>query len=146
LPTEAEWEYAARGGGVETHGRASLPGNPQQFEYAGSDNLNKVAWYDKNNRYETKPVGLKYPNRLGLYDMSGNVWEWCWDRYDASYYDQCYKNGLTPNPFGPENGPFRVLRGGSWFDYADYSRVASRYYYTPVHYGHSIGFRLLFGL
>ena len=69
LPTEAEWEYAARGGKT-----AKI-----QTEYPGSNNLNKVAWYNKNNSYETKPVGLKFPNQLGLYDMSGNVPEWCWD-------------------------------------------------------------------
>ena len=145
LPTEAEWEYAARGGNVETHGRASLPGNPQQFEYAGSNNLTKVAWYDKNNGYETKPVGLKYPNRLGLYDMSGNVDERCWDRYDPSYYDQCCKNGLTPNPVGPENGPSRVLRGGSWGNYAGSSRVAYRIDYTPDSRWPDVGFRFLLG-
>ena len=146
LPTEAEWEYAARGGNVETHGRASLPGNPQQFEYAGSGNLNKVAWYDKNNGYETKPVGLKYPNRLGLYDMSGNVYEWCWDRYDDSYYDQCYKNGLTLNPVGPENGPARVLRGGSWYYFAFNSRVARRGADAPDDKWSNYGFRFLLGL
>ncbi|MEI6143267.1 MAG: formylglycine-generating enzyme family protein [Mariniphaga sp.] len=146
MPTEAEWEYAARGGNVETHGRASLPGNSQQFEYAGSGNLNKVAWYYDNNGYETKPVGLKYPNRLGLYDMSGNVDEWCWDRYDDSYYDQCYKNGLTPNPIGPENSPGRVLRGGSWGRNAGNSRVANRDSYTPDRDWGGIGFRFLLAL
>ena len=146
LPTEAEWEYAAGGGAVETHGRSSLPGTSQQFEYAGSNNLNKVAWYDKNSGYETKPVGLKYPNRLGLYDMSGDVYEWCWDRYVDSYYDQCYKNGLTPNPIGPENGSHRVLRGGSWRGRAGGSRVAYRNNDAPVNYWGYIGFRILLAL
>ena len=146
LPTEAEWEYAARGGNVETHGRASLSGSPQQFEYAGSNNLNKVAWYGQNNGYETKPVGLKYPNRLGLYDMSGNVYEWCWDRYDRSYYDQCHKNGLTPNPVGPENGPYRVLRGGSYRSIAGSSCVARRGHSAPGNLYDDLGLRLLFAL
>ncbi|MEI6143266.1 MAG: formylglycine-generating enzyme family protein [Mariniphaga sp.] len=146
LPTEAEWEYAARGGAVETHGCSSLPGNPQQFEYAGSGNLNKVAWYEKNNEYETKPVGLKYPNRLGLYDMSGNVFEWCWDRYDDYYYDQCCKNGLTRNPIGPENGSSRVLRGGSWGSDAGSSRVAYRNSRAPGADWDDRGFRILLAL
>ena len=146
LPTEAEWEYAARGGNVETHSRASLPGKSKQFEYSGSDNLNKVAWYDKNNNYETKPVGLKFPNRLGLYDMSGNVWVWCWDWFDNHYYNQCSKHSLTPNPVGPEKGHRRVLRGGSWNGGAGRSRLADRSSYTPDRRWGSAGFRLLFAL
>ena len=146
LPTEAEWEYAARGGIVETHGRASLPGKSKQFEYAGSNNLNKVAWYEKNNGYETKPVGLKFPNRLGLYDMSGNVFEWCWDWYIGSYYDQCKKHGLTLDPVGPENGYGRVVRGGSWSYDADGSRVACRSNRTPDGRWDSDGFRFLLAL
>jgi formylglycine-generating enzyme required for sulfatase activity len=136
LPTEAEWEFAARGGKKAK----------KQYKYAGSDNIDDVAWCSENNDYETKPVGLKFPNALGLYDMSGNVWEWCWDRYGEDYYEKCNKNGLIPNPEGPQSGSHRVLRGGSWGNGADYSRVASRYDGTPVsHWGYD-GFRLLFAL
>jgi formylglycine-generating enzyme required for sulfatase activity len=140
LPTEAEWEFAARGGVVETHGRASLPGASPQPQFAGSDFPDDVAWYDQNNEYETKPVGLKFPNRLGLYDMSGNVWEWCWDRYGD------YSEQPQTDPKGPSGGPLRVLRGGSWYHIAGSSRVAYRSGNAPDSYGDYIGFRLLFGL
>ena len=136
LPTEAEWEFAARGG----------KDAKKQYEYAGRDNIDEVAWCYENNAYETKPVGLKFPNALGLYDMSGNVWEWCWDWYGEDYYKECKKNGQTPNPPGPESGSSRVLRGGSWRDGADDSRVAFRSNRTPGHYWFHYGFRLLFAL
>ena len=139
LPTEAEWEFAARGGVVETHGRASLHDSSQQFEFAGSDFPDDVAWYDQNNDYETKPVGLKFPNHLGLYDMSGNVWEWCWDRYDD------YNQQPQINPTGPSVGPSRVLRGGSWNGDAVGSRVANRFDDSPGDFWIFIGFRFLLG-
>jgi formylglycine-generating enzyme required for sulfatase activity len=130
LPTEAEWEYAARGG-VETHGRASE-------KYAGSNNIDDVAWYSENSNSKTHAVGQKQPNELGLYDMSGNVWEWCADWYDEGYY----KNSPQNNPQGPASGSSRVMRGGSWNDYPQHCRVANRYGYSPGLRSSDIGFRL----
>jgi formylglycine-generating enzyme required for sulfatase activity len=128
LPTEAEWEYAALGG-QKSRG----------FKYAGSDNLNEVAWYDENSGSKTHPVGQKKPNELGLYDMSGNVYEWCADWYGSDYY----KNSPKNNPTGPVNGSGRVGRGGSWRYGADYCRVSRRYRNAPDIRIVIIGFRLL---
>jgi formylglycine-generating enzyme required for sulfatase activity len=100
LPTEAEWEFAARGGNLS-----------KGYQYAGSDNLDEVGWFEG---YKTNPVGGKKPNELGLYDMSGNVWEWCWDWYGEAYYTDCHEEGIVRDPLGPDNGECRVLRGGSW--------------------------------
>ena len=125
LPTEAEWEYAARGGRYR-----------RGFAYAGSPELDQVAWYDANSNGETQPVGQKRPNALGLYDMSGNVWEWCWDWYGD------YPSEPKADPMGPEGGSNRVRRGGSWADDPDNCRVAYRYYDFPVFRYVNIGFRL----
>ena len=125
LPTEAEWEYAARGGPYA-----------RGYEYAGSPDLDQVGWYRENSNRETQPVGQKRPNELGLYDMSGNVWEWCWDRYAT------YPNEPQENPTGPEGGSFRVGRGGSWFYDAGYSRVAFRSGLHPDDRLYGLGFRL----
>lgn len=152
LPTEAEWEFAARGGSVQTQFIASQISESQfiapllktspQPQFSGSDFPDDVARYDQNNDYETKPVGLKFPNHLGLYDMSGNVWEWCWDRFDENYY----KGSPIDNPKGPSSGPSRVLRGGSFFIGADGSRVAIRHSNSPVSRWGSMGFRFLLAL
>ncbi len=109
LPTEAEWEYAARSGG-------------QNQTYAGVDSIDDLAWYVQNSGGKTHPVGQKAPNSLGLYDMSGNVWEWCSDWYDRNYYGQSPKN----NPQGPASGSNRVYHGGSWGSEASFMRVTIR--------------------
>lgn len=124
LPTEAEWEYAARGGG-ETEG----------FTYAGSNDPDAVAWYNKNAGGKTHPVGQKQPNELSLYDMSGNVWEWCSDWYDG------YPSGAQINPKGPSSGDRRVIRGGSWGSDASSLRVADRNFDNPVDRYDNLGFR-----
>ena len=97
LPTEAEWEYAARGGNKS-----------RGYQYSGSNNLSDVAWYDDNSSNKTHAVGTKQPNELGIYDMTGNVWEWCQDWYGK------YKRSSQVNPTGANSGSFRVLRGGCW--------------------------------
>jgi len=131
LPTDAEWEYAARGGAWS-----------EGFQYAGSDRLDEVGWYDENSYGETKPVGLKLSNELGLHDMSGNVWEWCHDWYDSDYYAACQAQGVVTNPEGPKEGEYRVLRGGSYFHYAEDCRCAGRDHYPPGFRLGFIGFRL----
>ena len=125
LPTEAEWEYAARSGG-------------KSEKYAGGNDVDAVAWYDGNSGRETHPVGQKQPNGLGLYDMSGNVWEWCSDWYGEKYYGQSFRD----NPDGPSSGSYRVLRGGSWYTKPRYVRVASRYWGNPESRLIYYGFRL----
>ncbi len=126
LPTEAEWEYAARAG--------------QDFRYAGSDDPDEVAWhYDGNTGYGTIPVKDKKPNAWGLYDMSGNAWEWCQDWYYSKYYE---RSDNAENPKGPDSGSDRVLRGGSWGLYQVFARCAERLNYDPVDRYYSYGFRL----
>ncbi len=130
LPTEAEWEYAAKGG-VKTHGRAS-------YTYAGSNNIDEVAWYGSNSGSKTHTVAQKKANALGLYDMSGNVWEWCSDRYGSAYY----QNSPRHNPQGPSSGSYRVLRGGCWYNLAQSCRSADRDYGSPGNSYYGLGFRL----
>ena len=109
LPTEAEWEYSARGGN-----------RSKGYKYAGSDNLDEVGWYRDNSGRHKHPVGEKKPNELGLYDMTGNVWEWCQDWYGK------YSSEAQTNPTGPQFGGSRVLRGGSRWIRAGYCRVSYR--------------------
>ena len=110
LPTEAEWEYAARGGNKS-----------RGYKYSGSNDLGSVAWYDGNSG-KTHPVGQKNANELGIYDMTGNVWEWCQDWYDKEYY------GKSPstNPCNNTSASRRVARGGGWNNSARYCRVSNR--------------------
>lgn len=125
LPTEAEWEYAARGG-QESKG----------YKYAGSNELDRVAWYEDNSDDETHNVGEKNCNELGLYDMSGNVWEWCWDWYDDEI------NG-GKNPTGPSSGLYRVKRGGSFFYDGCFCAVDYRDTNGPNNLDGEYGFRLV---
>lgn len=103
LPTEAEWEYAAKGG----------PDQRGNFQYAGSDSLNLVGWFFRNSNLRVHQVASLKPNSLGLYDMSGNVWEYVWDSYDGEYYQE-FENNMAFNPTGPPSNETRVLKGGSW--------------------------------
>ena len=126
LPTEAEWEYAARGGNKSRH-----------YKYSGSGNIGYVAWYYKNSGSTTHAVGTQTANELGIYDMSGNVCEWCSDWYGG------YSAGSQTNPQGPSSGSARVLRGGSWSDYARYCRVSYRYCGDPYDSYDGGGLRLV---
>jgi formylglycine-generating enzyme required for sulfatase activity len=129
LPTEAEWEYAARGAG-------------KAEKWAGTssdDKLAEHAWYDANSGDRTHPAGQKKPNGLGLYDMSGNVWEWTQDWYGENYYQTSPRD----NPRGPDDGTTRVLRGGCWLDRARDCRAAIRFSFAPATGFKSIGFRLV---
>ena len=125
LPTEAEWEYAARGG-KESRG----------YQYSGSSNISDVAWYDENSGSKTHPVGTKQANELGIYDMTGNVLEWCQDWY-GSYY-----SSSQTNPTGSDSGSARVSRGGGWNCNASYCRLSVRFYYTPDFRLDILGLRL----
>ena len=125
LPTEAEWEYAARGGNKS-----------KGYKYSGSDTVGDVAWYDPNSGGMTQEVGGKAPNELGIYDMSGNVYEWCSDCYGG------YSSSAQTNPYNSTAVSGRVFRGGSWFDYATDTRVAFRNFGTPASTYYDLGFRI----
>lgn len=128
LPTEAEWEYAARGAT-----------NTPDYLYSGSDAIDAVAWYDDHNFFSgAKPVGTKAPNRIGTYDMSGNLYEWCWDWFSSTYYS----SSPASNPTGPANGSWRLFRGGDYCVEACYCRVAWRSQYYPYFTDYLVGFRL----
>jgi len=141
LPTEAQWEYACSAG-------TTTPFN------TGENLTTEQANYDSNYPYrnnpkgkyleKTTPVGSYPPNEWGLYDMHGNVWEWCMDWYDEKYYDECEKKGIVENPAGPETGSRRVLRGGGWNNGVQNCRSANRYSSGPVNHFNSFGFRLVF--
>lgn len=133
LPTEAEWEFAARGGNM---GNGTL--------YSGGEIIEDVAWYFTNSyavgsedpNYGTHVVATKQANELGLYDMSGNVFEWCSDWYGA------YDEQPQTDPAGPEMGARRVIRGGSWYSINRYCRITSRNSEAPTNKGYNLGFRL----
>ena len=125
LPIEAEWEYAEKGGNKS-----------RDYKYSGSNNIDEVAWYKGSKK--THEVGLKKANELGLYDMSGNVWEWCTDWYGR------YKLSSLTNPYILYNSAYqRVLRGGSWLDNGCYARVSFRYSKIPSSSDNSLGFRIV---
>ena len=128
LPTEAEWEYAARGG----------HGSPGDYAYSGSDDAGEVAWHAKNSDGSTHPARGKKPNALGLYDMSGNVWEWCWD-----WYSDRYPSAAQADPAGAPLGSRRVLRGGGWYFLAASARCSYRHRYEPPVRDYVNGFRLV---
>jgi formylglycine-generating enzyme required for sulfatase activity len=125
LPTEAGWEFAARGGNKSNH-----------TKYAGGNNIESVAWFDENSGETTHEVGNKNPNELGLYDMSGNVWEWVQDKWGD------YPSSAQTNPTGASSGYSRVFRGGSYFHFEEYCRVSKRYYDAPDSRYAYLGFRL----
>ncbi|MDP2142491.1 MAG: formylglycine-generating enzyme family protein [Gammaproteobacteria bacterium] len=130
LPTEAEWEYAAKSGG-------------KNEKYAGTSSeseLGDYAWYEKNSGSKTHPVGQKKPNGLGIYDMSGNVWEWVNDWYDSDYY----KNSPKSNPVGTSSGKEKVRRGGGWCDdRAGGTLAVNRFMHDPEDRSNDYGFRLV---
>ena len=126
LPTEAEWEYAARGGNKS-----------RGYLYSGSNAIGDVAWYEGNSSFMTHAVGTKQPNELGIYDMTGNVWEWCQDWYDS------YSSSPQTNPTGAVSGSYRVDRGGSWNCLARSCRASCRDRCTPDYRNNSCGLRLV---
>ncbi|WP_094381660.1 SUMF1/EgtB/PvdO family nonheme iron enzyme [Prevotella sp. P5-92] len=126
LPTEAEWEFAARGGNKRNG-----------TQYSGSSNIDEVAWYDGNSGNKTHPVKTKKANELGIYDMSGNVWEWCQDWYGN------YKSNAKANPIGPSSGVYRGYRGGGWSNFAWRCRSARRDSSSPDYSHYSLGLRLV---
>ena len=126
LPTEAQWEYAARGGQKS-----------QGYKYAGSDTPEEVAWFCDNSEHDSHAVGTRLPNELGLYDMSGNVWEWCQDWFNS--YDQSSQT----NPQGPSEGLARVRRGGAWSYNVGGCRVSYRSSFSPSSRYYFLGFRLV---
>jgi formylglycine-generating enzyme required for sulfatase activity len=125
LPTEAEWEYACRAGSKSAYSFGE-----------SSKSLGDYAWFEGNSNGQTHPVGEKKANAWGLYDMHGNVWEWCSDEYGD------YPEGAVSDPVGPREGSFRVYRGGCWGIGAAYCRSAVRFRYGPSYWGYYYGFRL----
>jgi formylglycine-generating enzyme required for sulfatase activity len=127
LPTEAEWEYAARGGQLS-----------KKYKYSGSNDFNLVAWFDYNSGGKTHTVGMKQANELGIHDMSGNVAEWCSD-----WYSKQYINNNVSDPTGAFRGEYRVSRGGSWYSVVDGCSTTRRNHIESDFRGSMRGFRLV---
>ncbi len=130
LPSEAEWEYAASGGE-----------RSNSYYFSGGNKLSELGWYSENSLNETKPVGLKLSNELGIFDMSGNVWEWCDDKWSGNYQKNALKNGSSK--FDEKKSAYRVLRGGSWDDYPQSCRPTCRFNDHPQFMNHNVGFRVV---
>lgn len=128
LPTEAEWEFASKGGTAS-----------KGYAFSGSNNPDEVAWYFSNSNGRPHEVGSKKPNELGIYDMSGNVREWCWDLYEKDYY----KKSPESNPTGPTVGVRRVYRGGAWNFKLDFLRLTGREFMGPSKNYGNVGFRVV---
>ena len=128
LPTESEWEFAAKGGNFS-----------RDFKFSGSNDPNSVAWTGDDKRKKPQPLGVKKPNELGIYDMSGNLAEWCWDYYDKDYY----KYSEYENPTGPKKGRVRILRGGSWIFNSIFAKTTYRLSDNPDTKNYHYGFRLV---
>ncbi len=128
LPTEAEWEYAATGGSQS-----------KGYKYCGSDNLDEVSWYAPNSGMVTHPIGQKKPNELGIYDMSGNVWELCQDWYKGNFY----KHSAAENPVNKRKSMYRLVRGGSWRSEPQRCESHARNVNSHDHHISNLGFRLV---
>lgn len=128
LPTEAEWEYAAKGGNVGS-----------KFRFSGSNCCREVSWFTSNSNNMTQEVGQKQPNELGIYDMSGNVYEWCWDWYSDIY---CQKDNAMDESSGPLNKPLHVIRGGCYYSDSEYLTTYGRFSSMSAPLG-DIGIRLV---
>ncbi len=147
LPTEAEWEYAAREGGKQVrfgNGKMVADSDEINFDPGYSEIEKHPDWYRKGEyRKKTTPVGQFAPNALGLHDMSGNVYDWCWDWFGDHYYQTCLDQKLVDNPKGPDSGESRVVRGGSWYDNADFCRASFRGRVNPLGQDNNLGFRVV---
>ncbi|MEL6591498.1 MAG: formylglycine-generating enzyme family protein [Bacteroidota bacterium] len=129
LPTEAEWDYAARGG--------------CNFSFSGSSDREEIAWYNENSQGETHLGGCKRPNTFGLFDMSGNIDEWCQDWYNRAYFQYCAEQGIQHGPLvGPDKGSHKVVKGGSGLGYFSFLRVSYRDFLNPTFRGSPVGMRL----